>query len=34
MKISTEDAKGSTALHWACYSGQENAAYALIAWGA
>jgi palmitoyltransferase ZDHHC13/17 len=22
MKISTEDSKGSTALHWACYSGQ------------
>jgi ankyrin repeat protein len=34
MKISTEDGKGSTALHWACYSGQENSAYALLAWGA
>ena len=34
MKISAEDSKGSTALHWACYSGQENAAYALMAWGA
>jgi palmitoyltransferase len=34
MKISTEDSKGSTALHWACYSGQENSAYALLAWGA
>lgn len=22
MKISAEDGKGSTALHWACYSGQ------------
>lgn len=34
LKISAQDAKGSTALHWACYSGQENSAYALLAWGA
>jgi hypothetical protein len=28
------DSKGSTPLHWACYSGMENSAYALISWGA
>ena len=27
------DGKGSTPLHWACYSGQENAAFALMSWG-
>jgi ankyrin repeat protein len=34
IKISVKDGKGSTPLHWACYSGMENAAKALIAWGA
>lgn len=34
FKISVEDSKGSTPLHWACYSGKENSVNALLAWGA
>ena len=34
FKISMKDFKGSTALHWACYSGQENAVSALLSWDA
>ena len=32
FKIGVKDFKGSTPLHWACYSAQENAVNALIAW--
>ena len=32
MKISAEDSKGSTALHWACYSNSEIALSYLLAW--
>ena len=34
LKLAVTDSKGSTALHWACYSGQENAVSALLSWGA
>lgn len=34
FKIQVEDGKGSTPLHWACYSGRESSVNALIAWGA
>lgn len=32
FKIQVEDSKGSTPLHWACYSGSESAVNALLAW--
>lgn len=34
FKIQVEDNKGSTPMHWACYSGRENSVNALISWGA
>lgn len=34
FKIQVEDNKGSTPMHWACYSGRENAVNALLSWGA
>jgi|JI6StandDraft_1071083.scaffolds.fasta_scaffold01970_3 ankyrin repeat protein len=34
LKIGVEDAKGSTPIHWACYSGKENSVNSLVAWGA
>ena len=34
FRIQVEDSKGSSPLHWACYSGRENAVNALLAWGA
>ena len=34
LKLAVADSKGSTALHWACYSGQENAVNALLSWNA
>lgn len=34
FKIQVEDSKGSTPLHWACYSGSESAVNALMAWEA
>ncbi len=34
MSIELTDFKGNTPLHWACYSGMENAAFCLISWGA
>jgi palmitoyltransferase len=33
LDIDIVDKKGSTPLHWACYSGMENSSNALIAWG-
>jgi palmitoyltransferase len=32
-KLSELDNKGSTPLHWACYSGMESSSSALISWG-
>lgn len=34
LKIGVTDSKGNTPLHWACYSGMEHAAFALVSWGA
>lgn len=28
------DNQGNTALHWACYRGEVEAAWALLGWGA
>jgi ankyrin repeat protein len=33
FKIQVEDSKGSTPLHWACYSGSDSSVNALLAWG-
>jgi ankyrin repeat protein len=33
FKIQVEDSKGSTPLHWACYSGSESSVNSLLAWG-
>ena len=33
FNLHIKDSKGSTPLHWACYSGKEMASNYLISWG-